>query len=183
VINSRNKGKVFERLVANLLKTWPGLGDARRGLTQSGGAIEPDVTALAWPFWTELKSRRRVDVRAALAQAQRDTLASQGAARPTLMIGRDTGGDIFFAVPWTYAARKLFAGALGFYACQPGWGSAGDVRNHAQEIVCTLTRGTGWRNFREELAPLTGCQMLVVEDEVAIGWVETLEHLWVARQK
>lgn len=50
-LKSRSKGKRGERLVANKLKEiWP---TAQRGLTQSRGAIQPDVTGT--PYWVEVK--------------------------------------------------------------------------------------------------------------------------------
>lgn len=71
-LKSRQKGKRIERYVANLLKEiWP---NARRGLTQSRGATEPDVTGT--PFWVEVKGGKNPPKpEVALLQATKDQLA------------------------------------------------------------------------------------------------------------
>lgn len=87
---SRDKGKRIERYVANLLKEiWP---EARRGLTQSRGAIEPDVVGT--PFWVEVKGGKHPPKpEVAYEQALRDmlpggyvTLHGPSAARRVLVV-------------------------------------------------------------------------------------------------
>ena len=73
---SRNKGKVWEREVANLFKEfWE---DARRGFQSRAGDDEADVEDT--PFWVECKVGARPNVFGAFDQAEK---ASDG--RPILV--------------------------------------------------------------------------------------------------
>lgn len=108
-IDARNKGKMFERRVANAMKA-AGLS-ARRGLTQSGGAIEPDVVVDGAEVWIECKHRRRVDIAAAIAQAEHDAGRANNAGT-IVIVGRDTGGDIFAAVTSQLITGKPLTGGF-----------------------------------------------------------------------
>lgn len=173
MVDSRNKGKTFERLVANMLKSKFDLADARRGLTQSGGALEPDVTSESWPFWTECKAHSQVNVQAALRQAERD-VGRRGLENPppVLVIARETGGDIFFAFRW--AQRREWGSILGH--------EFADEVTLADGNVLSLTRHKSWRTFRKALGAATKGHLVLVEDDAVIGWIEELEQLWRARE-
>lgn|GEM_PF-6024618 len=173
MVDSRNKGKVFERLIANRLRDVFNIPGARRGLTQSGGALEPDVTADdgAWPFWTECKAMKQVNVQAALRQADRDAGRKQ-IRSPVLVIGRETGGDIFFALRWS--EREAWAEIFGCVItpgliCTPGLNVLG------------LTPHKSWRTFRKALAETHGGNVLLVEEDAIVGWIEELQTLWLSR--
>jgi hypothetical protein len=78
--SQRSKGQRGEREAAALLAPlWP---DARRGLTQSRGAEQADVEGT--PCWVEIKAGKRPLIRAALAQALRDT-----DGRPAMVLTKD----------------------------------------------------------------------------------------------
>ena len=195
-INQRAKGRKFEQHVARTLRQWPDLGDMRRGLTQSRGAIEPDVIADGWPFWTECKHCRFVDVQAALRQATDDllatverrllgeaigdqnSLAARGWAGP-LVIGRDSGGDVFFAARFLTLAPNAF-----------GPNEARVLPRRARAVigksVFSLINIDGWRNFREALSSIHehDRRLVVVRNgapPVVVGWLEALERLWRER--
>lgn len=68
-INSRNKGKVNERELAKVL-TDAGF-EARRGLSQAGGAITADVVGVPG-HWVEAKARKDHACLRFLDQAKRD---------------------------------------------------------------------------------------------------------------
>lgn len=90
MINSKRKGKRFELAVVHELRAWPGLKEARRGLTQSRGALEPDVVA-DWPWWIECKSRSALTpalVTHAMAQAERDIAKAGSDKRPMVVFSR-----------------------------------------------------------------------------------------------
>ncbi len=136
-------------------------------------------------------------MKAAIVQAYRDIQADAvrshahkpgvfavvDALKPVIVIARDTGGDIFFAVPWTVNVRLRFCAAMG---CVPGVqrdDSSGSTVQRSVLLsrdgsVCNLTKGATWRNFREQLADVGESELLIVNDEVAVGWIETLEVLW-----
>jgi len=81
-LSQKRKGQRGEREAAALLKSiWP---DARRGISQSRGALEADIEET--PCHVECKVGRRPNLRAALDQAQRDT-----DGRPCLVIAKDDG--------------------------------------------------------------------------------------------
>lgn len=66
----RRKGKTWERAVATMLR--PLFGDSvKRGFQSRSGRDGCDVEGS--PFWVECKHGRLVNLRAALAQAIRDT--------------------------------------------------------------------------------------------------------------
>lgn len=78
---SRTKGKVWERLVANMLK--PIFGDsAKRGFQSRSGRDGCDVEGT--PYWLECKHGALVNLRAALKQALE---ASDG--RPVVVCAKD----------------------------------------------------------------------------------------------
>jgi len=162
--DSRRKGKVFERTVANLLRKWDGVTDSRRGLTQSRGAIEADVVIPDLRLWLECKHRRRVNVTAALKQAERDRAETGSDALASMVIGRDTGGDIFFAVsPQGLATWRTFF-----------------------LIPAPSVRVSSERRWRLDLAPVKTGDALVVTDAstpYVVGWIDTLETLWASRAK
>jgi hypothetical protein len=83
----RRKGASYEREVANRLRAqYP---EARRGLSQPrNGSEVPDVEGCPW--WVEAKHRQRVNVRAALEQAEADR-AQAGSELPPLAVCRDNG--------------------------------------------------------------------------------------------
>ena len=64
---SRNKGKVWERAVAAMLRPIFGSG-VKRGWQARAGTDAADVEGCG-PFWTECKHHHRVNVQAALEQA------------------------------------------------------------------------------------------------------------------
>ena len=84
---SRRKGAGFEREAATeLRRVWP---EAKRGLGQSRAASEvPDVEGT--PFWPECKRGKRVNIRAAIAQALE---ASKADGRPVLVVSREDGRE------------------------------------------------------------------------------------------
>lgn len=83
---SRTKGQAFERLIANELKViWP---EARRGIGQARSAKEvPDVDGC--PAWIECKHQIRVNICAAMEQAE---AATDG--RPCVVVSRNNSGPI-----------------------------------------------------------------------------------------
>jgi len=84
---SRRKGAGFEReAAAELRRVWP---EAKRGLGQARDASEvPDVEGT--PFWPECKRGKRVNIRAAIAQALE---ASKADGRPVLVVSREDGRE------------------------------------------------------------------------------------------
>ena len=96
---SRNKGKRGERALAAWLRE-RGYPEARRGLTQSGGARECDVEGLPW--WLEVKTGQdaaRV-VLGACRQAVRDT-----DGRPCLVVWRSQRVHSGPWGPWLVAVQ------------------------------------------------------------------------------
>jgi hypothetical protein len=82
---SRTKGRVFERLVAKMLRAvWP---EAKRGFQSRSGRDAPDVDGC--PLWVETKHGARVNVRAAMRQA----LASTD-GRPVVVVSREDRGEV-----------------------------------------------------------------------------------------
>ena len=81
MLNSRRKGAGGEREAAKKLRDG-GYPDARRGDSQSRGAREADVEDT--PFWVEVKRGKRVRLRAAIDQAERDC-----DHRPQIVVWRD----------------------------------------------------------------------------------------------
>lgn len=175
MVNARNKGKVFERLIANRLKGWPGLGGARRGLTQSGGAVEPDVVA-EWGFWVECKHGDHFSPVAAIRQAQRDIAATggEGIGRThphPLLVGRHTRGEIFFA-----AHRAGLEQVVGV--------------EFVDDVICdakgrprgSLASCKSWKVFLPRLRtlPVDGAAEVVGEGFV-FGWFALLEDLWTTK--
>lgn len=80
---SRRKGASFERWLVHRFRTvFPDV-EIRRGLQSRGGSEVPDVDVPGWHF--EAKHHRRVDLRAALAQA----IADAGADRIPVAICKD----------------------------------------------------------------------------------------------
>lgn len=65
--HSREKGAVFERKIAEILRSiYP---DAKRGIGQTRAATEvADVAGI--PFWVECKHQHRVNIAGAVRQAQ-----------------------------------------------------------------------------------------------------------------
>lgn len=166
MINARRKGATFERTIANALKTWPGLEDARRGKPQTAGAIEPDVWA-PWPLWCECKHGEHFTVPNALAQASRDIAKSKTQAAP-LVIARQTGGDIFFAIHLSDAIRFLGAEV------------AENVLHDASGApIGPLTPTKTWRVFMKALRATKAEHVGWVEETGHLfGWLPTLERLW-----
>ena len=197
MINSRAKGISFEQRIARSLRAWPGLDDMRRGLTQSRGAIEPDIIADNWPFWTELKHKRCVDVPGALGQATNDLLATverrllgeaigenplayRSWAGP-MVIARDNGGDVFFAARHFTLTSNSFGPSLSRLPLSRGG------RCVIGKSVFTLISVEGWRNFRTALCSFHDHhkRLVVVRSNgappVLVGWLEALERLWLER--
>ena len=78
--SSRQKGK---RGAREAVRLFTDRGDqARRGDSQSRGAREADVEDT--PFWVEVKRGKRVRLRAAIAQAEKDC-----DHRPPIVVWRD----------------------------------------------------------------------------------------------
>lgn len=168
MINVRRKGKVFERTVANMLKEWPGLEKARRGKPQTAGAIEPDVWA-PWPFWVECKHGMGFSACAALAQAERDIVrADERMMTHPLLIARQTGGDMFFAVGAEAAKAVLQVEIIE--------GVLHDAKGYP---VARLAPTKNWRTFLPSLRKtrIDGVG-LVEESGHLFGWIGTLERLW-----
>ena len=89
---SKLKGKVFERaVVAAIRDWWPA---ARRGLGQARDSGE-ECDVEGTPFWIECKHRKQVDVKAAVRQAEEDSLAAHEQhgqyTRPPVVIWRVHG--------------------------------------------------------------------------------------------
>jgi hypothetical protein len=82
---SRNRGKVGEREVADLLRSagWPA---ARRGVQHAGGPDSPDVVGGPAGWHVEVKRTEALNVWRAMAQAVAD---AQG--RPALVLTRRNG--------------------------------------------------------------------------------------------
>lgn len=170
MVHSRNKGNAFERTVAKMLRESFGVPGARRGLTQTGGALEPDVYADDWPFWTECKAHLQVNVQAALRQAERDvTRRDLPNPPPILVIARETGGDVFFALKLSESEK---------------WAPTFSVEVKPTEIVLSplnvmgLTPHSSWRTFRKALANTHAGNLLAVGGDTVVGWIEELETLW-----
>lgn len=91
-VHSRNKGARFERWLAAYLRDALGLDDSviRRGLPQSGGAIEPDVVAPM--VWIEAKHWNRVTP--ALIRRTIDQARSQCGGRIWIAVIKETRGEI-----------------------------------------------------------------------------------------
>lgn len=161
-LHSRNKGKRFERHVANALKAM-GI-PARRGLTQSRGAIEPDVVIEGRPdIWVECKHHIRVDIRETLRQVARDTAAMSDPPAP-LIFGRDTGGDVFVVIPAGQATPKTLAA---FHVV-----GADLVR---------IVDYSSWRVRALQIPLRIGQKFLVVGRDVPafyLLWLETLPQVW-----
>lgn len=83
---SRVKGATFERWVASKLREiYP---DAKRGIGQARSSSEVCDTE-GTPWWVEAKRCRKVDYRAALAQACAATMASPGEYRVPIVVAKD----------------------------------------------------------------------------------------------
>lgn len=67
---SRRKGKVWERVVADLMRKVFGKDNVRRGWQSRSGKDEADV--ICPYFWVECKNRKQVNVFDALEQADND---------------------------------------------------------------------------------------------------------------
>lgn len=67
---SRRKGASFERWLVHRFRAVFPAAEIRRGFQTRGGAEAPDVDVPG--YWIEAKAHRRVDLRAALAQAIAD---------------------------------------------------------------------------------------------------------------
>lgn len=78
---SRNKGKGYEREIANELKPYWG-ENVKRGWQSRAGDEDPDVDGT--PFWIECKRGKKTNHRAAFRQAEE---ATDG--RPVLVFCRD----------------------------------------------------------------------------------------------
>lgn len=88
---SRQKGKRFEREVANFLKkVFP---NATRGKSQSAhdATFRPDVDGLP-DHWVECKNRKRVDLRAALIQGETEA-SDAGDSRSAVAFCKDAPLD------------------------------------------------------------------------------------------
>ena len=94
---SRSKGQRGERALAAWLRE-RGYPEARRGLSQSSGARECDVEGTEW--WLEVKSGIHAEkrVKAACAQALRDT-----DGRPCAVVWRSQAKARGTFGPWTFA--------------------------------------------------------------------------------
>lgn len=86
----RVKGANFEREVAERFRE-VGYPDARRGIGQARSSSEvPDVQGVDW--WIEAKRRAgRVDLLAALAQAEAASTAASGPYLPPLVVAKSDG--------------------------------------------------------------------------------------------
>lgn len=90
---NRNKGKVFEREVANALKrVYP---DARRGVGQArDGAERPDVVGT--PFWIEAGVGTTIKIHAKMRQGMSDTAVSNDefyAGTPVVVFSKSQRGE------------------------------------------------------------------------------------------
>lgn len=87
---SRNKGKAFERLVANAIR---GMGHAaRRGVQYRGGPDSPDVVGIPGVH-IECKHCARVNIHAAMRQA-----AADAGENVPVLIHRVNRGDVCLTV-------------------------------------------------------------------------------------
>jgi hypothetical protein len=108
---SREKGKRGERQTVHELAEIFG-EQVKRGLTQSrDGAECPDVELPAGvPLWCEVKAHARVNVRAALTQAQEavDKTNPPFASAPwPVAVCRDTGKPVVAAMYWDHFRALL----------------------------------------------------------------------------
>jgi hypothetical protein len=90
----RQKGKAFERLVAERLRAlYP---EAKRGIGQARASSEvADVANV--PFWLEAKHHKRVNIAAAVRQAKRalaDRVKQKLPTQPLLVVSRSNNEDI-----------------------------------------------------------------------------------------
>jgi hypothetical protein len=170
MVNARRKGQTFERTIANRLKSWPGLEDARRGKTQSAGAIEPDVWA-PWPFWCECKHGMSFSAVSAFAQAERDAQRAKSGNAP-LVVARQTRGDVFFVVRRTDAERHLGVEI-----------AEGVLHDAAGAVVSRIAQTKSWRTLLPALRALpVGGVGEIIEGGYLFGWFDTLERLWRSKQ-
>lgn len=88
-INSKEKGKVGERELAKVIAEVTG-EEARRGLSQSGGAIEADVVGLDG-HWVESKFYKNIAAIRHLDQAKRDASANGGGVIPVACVRENRG--------------------------------------------------------------------------------------------
>ncbi len=100
---SRNKGKVFEREIARDLRGIYG-NQVKRGWQAREGTDAPDVENV--PFWVECKHHRKVNVRAAVAQARADVEAA-GRELPILVVVKDNGQPPLAVVDWEVMLKLL----------------------------------------------------------------------------
>lgn len=99
---SRTKGRVFERLVAKLLRAvWP---EAKRGFQSRSGREAPDVDGT--DLWIETKHGARVNIRAAMRQA---LAATDG--RPVVVVSREDRGEVLVTMRFEDWLRVAGSGA------------------------------------------------------------------------
>ena len=84
---SRRKGAAFERWLVRRFRVVFPTADIKRGLQSRGGAEVPDVDVPGWHV--EAKHHRRVDLRAALAQA----IADAAPGRVPVAVCKDNRGE------------------------------------------------------------------------------------------
>lgn len=92
---SRDKGKVGEREMANILKAHG--FDARRGVQYQGGPGSPDVVGLPG-FHIEVKRTEKFSLYNALAQAKEDAIQDGGTPWDTPVVLHRQNGKTWVAV-------------------------------------------------------------------------------------
>ena len=100
----RTKGAVFEREVANLMRSI-GYADAKRGIGQarSGGEV-PDVDGTPW--WIEAKHRKAIDVHGAYQQGA----DASDDRREVLAVTKRDRGEVLVTMSFATFARLVGQG-------------------------------------------------------------------------
>lgn len=96
-INSREKGKRWEREVANRMRLIFGKDRVRRG-RQAEGAAEPDIVTPT-TLWLECKHGKLVGLRKALEQAERDSAQAYDGAWWRVVVAKDNGKRPIVVMP------------------------------------------------------------------------------------
>jgi hypothetical protein len=99
VINSKKKGKAFERLIANDIKASGADSYARRSI-MSGAVFEPGDLKTRLPFYIEAKHRKNINVYAFWHQIKEEIAKRIGTTKRPLVVMRKDGEDILAVMGW-----------------------------------------------------------------------------------
>lgn len=147
---SRNKGKTFERAIANDLREALGLDHAtvKRGIqSRFGGGEVPDVMVEGLPIHWEVKHDNSVAPIAALRQAAADVATRRAAELPVAIVKRDRTSPVV----WMYAG-DLFVLLLAWRSkCGIGASSDPEAVAHRRETPPLLV-SMAWSEFLVILA-------------------------------